>query len=68
MYGRTPRGVEVGGGGQNRFLKNFILSVSRRNFFLKFQGGSPRVKKGVNLTLSAFLHRKFSSLYIMVPG
>ena len=68
-HGRTPRGgVEVGGG-QNRFSKNiifkrfaakFISNVSRR--FSKGQKGS------VNLTFNAFLHRKFSSMHIMVPG
>ena len=36
-----------GGGVKLDFRKTSFLSVSRRNFFLKFQGGSPRVKKGV---------------------
>ena len=48
---------------------NLILSVSQRKFFQNFQGGSPRVKKdSVHLTFNAFFHRKFSSVYIMVPG
>ena len=47
-HGRTPWGVEVGGGEVKiDFRKTSFLSVSRRNFFLKFQCGSPRVKKGV---------------------
>ena len=47
-HGSTPQGegVEGGGWGQNRFSKNLILSVSRRNFFPEFQGGPPRVQKG----------------------
>ena len=36
-------------------------------FFVGSQGGSPRVKMIVNLTSNAFLHRKFSSRYIVVP-
>ena len=32
-------------GAPNRFLKNLILSVSRRNLFLTSQGGSTRVRK-----------------------
>ena len=62
-----PRGVEVGGGGVKiDFRKTSFLSVSRRNSFLKFQGGSPM--DSVNLTFNAFLHRNISSMYIMVPG
>ena len=45
------------------------MRFAAKSFFPKFQGGSPRVKKdSVNLTFNAFLHRKFSSMYIMVPG
>ena len=63
-----PGGIEGGGGVKIDFRKTSFLSVSRRNFFLKFQEASPRVKKSVNLTFNAFLHRNFSSSYIMVPG
>ena len=57
------------GEGSKSIFEKPVLSVSRRNFFLKFQGGSPRSKRdSVNLTFNAFLHRKFSSRYIMVPG
>ena len=37
----------LGGGVKIDFRKTSFLSVSRRNFFLKFQAGFPRVKKGV---------------------
>ena len=64
-----PKGGRGGVCGQNRFWKNLILSVSRRNFFLKFQ----EVLKGskvviVNVTFNAFLNRKLSSMHIMVLG
>ena len=32
-------------GDQNRFCENLILTVSQRNFFQRYQGGSPRFKK-----------------------
>ena len=41
-------------------MANFFSKVSRR-----FSDGQ---KGSVNLTFNAFLHRKFSSMYIMVPG
>ena len=39
-HGRTPQGGGGGGGGGVKidFRKTSFLSVSRRNFFLKFQG------------------------------
>ena len=40
--GGRGRGVGV----KIDFRKTSFLSVSRRNFFRKFQGGSPRVKNG----------------------
>ena len=58
-----------GGGVVIGFRKASFLSVSRRNFFLKFQGvlgGSKR--DSVNLTFNAFLNRKCSPRCIMVPG
>ena len=69
-HGRTPQGGSRGGGGVKiDSRKTSFLSVSWRNFFLKFQGGSPRVKKdSVNLTCNAFFHINFSSRYTMVPG
>ena len=66
-----PRGVDGGGQGVKiDFRKTSFLSVSRRNFILKFQGGvlGGSKRDSVNLTFNAFLHRNFSSRYIIVPG
>ena len=56
------------GGSKSIFEKPHFKRFAAK-FFLRFQGGSPKVKKDiVKLSFNAFLHRKFSSRYIMVPG
>ena len=61
-------GAPPGGGIKIDFRKTSFLSFLWRNFFRRFQGGSPRVKKDrVNLTFNEFLNRKFASRYMMVP-
>ena len=66
--GRTPRGVEWGGG-QNRFSKNLVFERVAAKFFSKVSRGFSEGQKGsVNLTFNAFLHKNFSVSYIMVPG
>ena len=54
-HGRTPRGEsrEGVGGVKIDFRKTSFLSGSRRNFFLKFQGGLQGSKNSVNLTFNA---------------
>ena len=61
-----PGGSRGWGGGQNRFSKNLIFERFAEKFFSKVSRGSKR--DSVNLTFNAFLHRNFSSRYIMVPG
>ena len=57
------------GGGQNRFSKNLIFKRFAAKFFSKVSRRFSEGQKGsVNLTFNAFLHRKFSSMYIFVPG
>ena len=59
-----------GGGGQNKFSKNLIFERFAAKFFPKVSRGVLGGSKmdSVNLTCNAFLHRNFSSRYIMVPG
>ena len=64
-HGRTPQGV---GGVKIDFRKISFLSVSPRNFFEVSRGFSEGQKRdSVNLAFNAFLHRNFSSRYIMDP-
>ena len=67
-----PQGGSRGDGrgeGQNRFSKNLIFERFAAKFFSKVSRGFSEGQKGrVNLTFNAFLHRNFSSTYIMVPG
>ena len=55
-------GVDVVGGGQNRFSKNLIFKRFAAKFFPKVSRRFPEGQKWtVNLTFNAFLHRNFSS-------
>ena len=51
----------------NRFSRNLIFKSFARDFFAKYQGGSPASKMSVNLPVNVLLHKTFSGNYIMVP-
>ena len=64
-----PAGGRGWGGVKIDFRKTSFLSVWWRNFFLMFQGGSPRVKKdSVNLTFNAFCIEIFHQGTLWFPG
>ena len=63
-------GRPVGGAGWAKidFWQTSFLRVWQRNFVVRSQSGSARVRKdSVHLTFNEFLHIKFSSGYIKVP-